>query len=181
MSENAVKNAVRDLITANKALLVTDLTSQGQPRTINQVTISSLTPPTGYFFIAVAVTSVRHTIRAGFSKTTAVPPSQAVYTVDIEISDYILLDTTDDQPFEQATLNFGLFTDRLVALLRKTYWITDSATGSKFRLSEDRTVNKNNVDVTWEEAAQFHSLLGCRLSFQLLEECTDDTILYPEP
>lgn len=177
MNELAVRRTIKQLLVDNNSTFVTGLTFQGQPRTVHQVTYSSLTPPTGYFYINVTVSNARTRTRTGFGRTTAVPPSEAVYSVNIDISDYAVGDPTENQLFEKMDAEFQLFSDRIVAKLRETYWFTDS-TGLKFRLEEDRNVTKNNLSSNWEEAAQYHALLYCRLTLTLIEECTDDDTLY---
>lgn len=177
MNELAVRRTIKQLINDNESTLISGLTFQGQTRAIHQVTYSSLTPPTGYFFISVTVSNARTRNRGGFGRTTAVPPSEAEYSINIDISDYAVSTPTEDQLFEKMDAEFQLFTDRLVALLRESYRLTDSS-GLTFRLDNDRNVIKNNISTTWEEAAQYHSLLYSRITLTLLEECTDDATLY---
>jgi hypothetical protein len=177
MNELAVRRTVKDLILNNESTLVQGLIFQGQSRYINQVTYSVITPPNGYFFITVSVTRATTSTRTGFGRTTSVPPSEVEYSVVVDISDYAVATFGEDAMYEAMDSEFQLFTDRLVALFRSSYWMTDS-TGLKFRLDSERSVLKSNLSETWVEASNYHALLYTRISFTLLEECTDDTFLY---
>ena len=178
MNENAARLALKSLIVDNADMLVDGFSKQGASREIHQVTTSSLTPPTGYFFVSIIVTNSVAEVREGFGRTTAVPPSQATYSIAIDIADYALGDPSEDQLFEKLDSEFQIFTDRIVSLIRETRFLTHDDTGLKFRLTDSRSVTKNNVSANWEEAAQYAALLGCRITFTLLEECTDDSTLY---
>lgn len=177
MNELRVRAAIKDLIVDNKTVLVQGLFAQGQPRKVHQVTYSASTPPTGYFFVNVSTSTNRDRIRPGFGQTGTASPSETEYTVIIDVSDYISGHPAEDQLFEKMDAEFQLFTDRIVALLRGSYWLIDS-NGLMLRLDNDRTVSKNNFTQSWEEAAQYHSLLYSRITFQVFEPCTDDATLY---
>lgn len=178
MNELIVRNTLKSFIDNIKDDLVLDITFQGEQKVIYQITRSSLTPPQGYVFISISVENARTKIRNGFGKTTSVPPSQAEYDVVIDIADYAVGDYTEDQLYEKMDSDFQIITDRLIAKLREGYWFTSEDGGSRFRLDNDRTINKNNISTSWDEAAQYHAMLYCRITFQLLEECTDDSTLY---
>lgn len=178
MNENAVRQAIKTLITNNASTLVTGLTFQGQPREIHQITTSLFTPPTGYYFIAISCISNIETIRTGF-KTTAVPPSQATYQMSIEVSDYAIATDSDEEPFEQMDTDFQILTDRLISLLREERWIVNTSKSTQYRLDNERRITKNNLSQIWEDAAQYHAMLYCRVTFNLIEECTDSDNLYP--
>lgn len=177
MNELAVRQTIKNLILVNSPLLVIGLTLQGQPRNVHQVTYSSLTPPTGYYYINITVSNIRTNNRRGFGRTAAMSPSEAEYTVNIDISDYAVGTPGENQLFEKMDAEFQLFTDRLVAILRENYRLTNSS-GLTFRLDDERNVTKNNISTSWEEAAQYHALLYSRITFALIEECTDDSTLY---
>lgn len=177
MNELAVRRTIKQVILDNEADLVQGLFLQGMPRSISKVTYSGLTPPTGYFFLSVTTTTNRDTNRRGFGRTTALTMSEAEYNVNIDISDYVVGTPGENQLFEKMDAEFQLFTDRLVSKLRENYNFTDSS-GLQFKLDEDRTVTKNNLGTSWEEAAQYHALLYARITFTLIEECTDDSLLF---
>lgn len=177
MNELAVRRTIKQVILANESTLIQGLELQGLPRNIHQVTYSTLTPPTGYFFLAISTTNDDTRNRSNFGRTTGLTMSEAVYNVNIDVSDYVVGTPGEDQLFEKMDAEFQLFTDRLVSKLRETYRLTDSS-GLTFRLDNDRNVTKNNLGTSWEEAAQYHALLYCRITFSLIEECTDDTTLY---
>lgn len=177
MNELAVRRTIKQTILENEDDLVQGLLLQNQPRAIHQVTYSTLTPPTGYFFVSVTTTTNRDSNRRGFGRTTALTLSEAEYNVNIDVSDYVVGTPGENQLFEKMDAEFQLFTDRLVSKLRETYYFTDSS-GLKFKLDEDRTVTKNNLGTSWEEAAQYHALLYTRITFTLIEECTDDSLLF---
>lgn len=178
MNESVVRKTLKNLILTNEDKLVTELYFQGNPRTIHQVTTSTLTPPTGYYFISITTTSIATNNRPKFGNTSGMAPSEAKYEVMIEIADYVIGTTTEDELFEKMDGDFQLFTDRLVSLLRETRWIEDLESKSMFRLNNERSMIKNNVGSGWEEASQYHAMLYSRITFQLLEECTDDSKLY---
>ena len=178
MSETLVRNAVKELLVDNSNLFVSGLETQGNPRVIHQISKSQLTPPTGYYYINIYVTTVDVEDNPKF-KTTSIPPSQAIYSINIEISDYAYQAIDDeDQLFEKMDGEFQLLTDRIVAKIRESRWITDNSTSKEFKLYNSRRVSKNNLSTSWEEASQYHALLYSRITFQVIDECTDDVNLY---
>lgn len=177
MNELRVRVALKNVIESNKATFVQDLEFQEQPRVIHQVTYSILTPPTGYYFVNISVNNATDTNRTGFGRTTGMSPSQAEYDVVIEIADYAVSTIGEDQMYEKMDADFQLFTDRIIAKLREAYWIVDTD-NFKIRLSETRTITKSNLSSIWTESAQYHAMLYARLTFSIIEECTDDSTLY---
>lgn len=178
MNEGAVRRTLKTLLNNNKTTLVSGLTAQGQPRLFNQITTSTLTPPRFYYFASISVERVETELRPGFEKTASTGPSQAIYDIAIELSDYAISSSGEDQLYEKMDSDFQLFGDRVVSLLRSSYWMEDSTTNLKFRLFERKTVSKSNLSSIWTDAESYHALLYCRITFQLIEECTDDTVLY---
>lgn len=178
MNESTLRKTIKTLIKNEESDLVLGLSFQGLSRNIHQITTSSLTPPTGYYFINIVVTNYSARTRNGFGNTTSVPPSEAEYSVLIEISDYAIGNPTEDQLFEKMDYDFQLFTDRIVDKLRENRYMTDIDSGTKFTLDDERNVNKTNISASWEEAAQYHALLHSRITFDVLQECTDSSTLY---
>ncbi len=178
MNEVAALTAVKDLIDSNKETLVQGFVHQGVAREIKQITISSLTPAIDYYFIAIYTDTDEDLTRTGFGTTTALAPSQSIYGMIVEVSDYVVFTSTEDELYEEMDSDFRKLCDRIIKLLRESYWITDANTSIKFKLMEDRRVTKENLTDIATNAAEYHSMCYCRISFQLIDECTDDTTLY---
>lgn len=178
MNELAARKAIKQLLVNNKDVFVDGLVFQGNPREIHQITMSQLTPPTGYYFINIYVSNVRDTNNSIF-KNAAKPPTISEYDINIEISDYAVGDYyTEDQLFERMDGDFQLFTDRIVAKLRETMYITDIDSGISFTILDGKNIIKNNLSSTWEEATEYHAILYSRINFTLVDNCNDDSTLY---
>ena len=177
MNENNVRKTLKKIISNSASTLVSGLTFQDEPRVIHQITYSTMTPPTGYYFISISTRDVVDNNRTGFNNV-RVAPSQSSYSVVIEVSDYAVADNSEDQIFEKMDGDFQIFTDRIIALLRTDYKLVDPDTNKEYVLDRDRTINKSNLSNIWEDAAQYHAMLYARITFRLYDECTDDSSLY---
>lgn len=178
MNELALRKTLKTLIENNELLLVSNLTFQGEPRVIHQITYSTMTPPTGYYFISISISDVVDANRTGFGTTKRLAPSQTTYSVVIEISDYAVSSSGENQMFEKMDGDFQVFTDRIIALLRADYRIVDALSNKEYVLDQDRTINKSNLSNIWEDAANYHAMLYSRITFRLIDECTNDSTLY---
>lgn len=179
-NEAAVRRAIKTLINDNGTTLVQDIYQDGIQKQIEQITTSVLTAPSSYFFIAISTTDVRDKVRTGFENSNAsIPPSEAEYDLVIEVTNVATSSSEDDQMYENVDSDFQTLGDRIVSLIRSTRWITDSVTSQKYRLvGNERLINKTNLTSIFTEGSQYYSMLYSRISFTLLEECTDDTELY---
>ena len=180
MDENSVREALRELLLAEKTDLLLNLTAQGVSREIGTLTVTTLAAPSDYFYIGISVVNSREQVRGNLGRTAINVPSQAEYDVLIEVSDYgISQPGLEKYMFEKMDKDFNLFTDRIVNKLRSNYFITNSDNGSKYKLLEpERSVNKDNLSGQWPDAEGYHPLFYAQITFTLLEECTDSTKLY---
>lgn len=177
MNESAVRLALKKIISNSEAQLVSGLTNQGNPRRINQITTSSLTPPNGYYFISI-ITSENFTTNASGYRNTLLGPSEASYGVVIEIADYAMFTYGEDEAYEQMDSDFQIFTDRIVSKLRESFKIIDPDTNKEYFLDQERRVIKTNLSEIWEDAAQYHAMLNATITFRLNDKCTDADTLY---
>lgn len=170
MDEVLVRVALKALIESNQASLVAGLTSQGQSRSIHQITYSSLTPPTQYYFVSIWTDNVVQRTRQGFGRTVALPPSEVDYHIVIEIADYAVASPgNEDEVFEKMDSDFQRFGDRLVNLLRSTATIIYDDT--TYKLRDPREVTKENQSDIAVNASNFHSMVYSRITFTLTQEC----------
>lgn len=181
MNEVAALNSIKSLINTNKATLVDGLVHQGEQREIEQITISTLTPPNEYYFISIYTDRDEDTNREGFGRTTRLAPTTTNYSMIIELVDYAVIVAGEEEQYETMDSDFKKLCDRVVKLLRASAEITYTDAQSNnfiFRLDNTRSVIKENLTDVWTEAEGYASMLYCRISFNLLDECTDDSTLY---
>lgn len=187
MNENAVLAAMGNLISTNAATLVDGLDRQGNPRTIGQITRSSLTPATKYFYIALDVTEVtgQSVPDQNMPRQLQKPIREARYNCVIGITDDAYIQIGEEQPYERLHQDFRLFTDRIVDLIEQTppFLGPDNQKYELLRTgaTSDRVVRKRNLTGTYIEAEGQgeHALFYCQLDFVLVEKCPDPSLLYP--
>lgn len=177
MDEHIIREVLKKLITDNSSKLVSGLSKQGQSREIFQVSTSSLTPIRGYYFVSIWVDSPEVEADTNI-RNVGVPPSRATYPVVIEIGDYAVGTAGEDQLYEDVDRDFQLFGDRIVDLIRKSYWLKNTETGKKYHLEETRSVSKKNLSDVAQSASEYHAMLYSRITFNIIDDCTDPETLY---
>lgn len=146
--ESEVRQAIKNLIEANKTSLLSTLT---KTRTIHQVTTSVLTPPEDYFFILVYVSNVhKSSLEARSVQVSGL--ETITYTVHVVVIDYAEVDINlDAEEFETADADFQKLTDGIANLINSQKWFTVGTTKGqlvKTRSNEtDRVINKTNETV----------------------------------
>lgn len=127
MDTVAVKQSIKDLIRDNQATLLSGLDKQGRERIIQTVSTSSLTPPDGYYFIAILVPdSLEKSNPNRGVRTTRHPTSMAEYDINIIVADEAIMRIGEEHHYEGMQEDFDEFIDRLVALIRDQNWIGSS-------------------------------------------------------
>lgn len=153
MDTAAVKQQIKDLILDqdNKATLLLGLSKQGRERGIATITTSSLTPPDGYFYIAIAIPSSNEKSdpKAGV-KTARHPIRMAEYSIEVIVADEALMSITEEEHYERMQTDFDNFVDRLIALIKDQTWI---GTNPKLQLKRrpgdgDREIKKDEFSGT---------------------------------
>lgn len=180
MNIDAVKQALRTLVVNNTSTLVTGLSHQGVARTIEHVTTSLMTPPTGYYYVSINVTDVREASKIRQLANANMPPRTAVYDVTIHVADYAVMKVGDAELYTTDQTYFDDLVDRISKLISDQTWI---GTSPRFRLvrseTEGRVIERSNALQPWfDELEQFHAMLVSQLRFQLAEEQTNDSLLY---
>lgn len=170
MSEVSAKKSIQRLLELNANDLLSGIIRFDVQRTFQHITRSPLTPPTGYYFVAVFVENKRN--RKFFDPTnddTGIKTKQ--YRINISLVDYIFGVTGEDQLYEAMTDDFNTVTDRIIELIDPTDSFTyffDEA--SRFRLTTDTEVSCDNTPVSWEEAETYHAVLIADITFDI-ETC----------
>ena len=170
LDEGAARKAIKQFIAANQDFLLDSIVQQGNDRKIKHNTVSLNTPPTGYFYIATYCTAP--TLYSTHGKLKQVSSLvKAQYPTTIMLVDYVSGHAGEDELFEQAELDFLLFTDRLVNLIYETARFTDEDTNKCFTIeksfSTDRLITKSNRETNWTEAEVYHAVKFCEISFTL--------------
>ena len=185
MNEQAILDGLKTLIRANEATLVQGLTHQGQPRAIAVLSTSIFTPPTAYYWVALECSTVPETSRSGQFITVEMPPRSVFYNAEIHCADYLIGVAGEEELFETMHNDFRTFCDRVSKLVSDAHWIPDATSNPRVRLTRsrdagaDRRIEKTNTNMGWQEAEQYHALAYAQLRFTVVDENTDDTLLYP--
>lgn len=164
MDENSLRLKLRQLVLDNEATLVDGFIHQGVQRTIHQVAVSNLTPPTGYYFIRILVENSTESKLAIINKVKG--KKQANHSVVIGIADYAKYQSAENMPFELMDGDFQKFTDRLVSLFDSITYL------DCYRLvTESREFDKYNLTDTFEIAEGYAALMYSEIRFTMVEEC----------
>ena len=169
MNEKEARLAVKELIDTNSATLLSGLTHFGQAREFVHLTTSAITPPTGYYFVAIYVINSRQTaMKIGTGNPSPIP--QIFHNMEIAIVDYVDGEDGETELYENMDSDFQILGDRIVNLLKEQLFIVSSG-GIKFRINrQEPTVTKTNRPVTWEDGDAFYAMLFADINFEL-EEC----------
>lgn len=170
MSEVSAKKSIQRLLESNATDLLEGIVRFDVQRTFAHISRSPLTPPTGYYFVAVFVENKRkRKFFDGFNDNVAIKTKQ--YRMNISLVDYIFGVTGEDQLFEAMTDDFNLVTDRILELIDPddtfTYFYDEA---NRFRLINDTEVSCDNTPVYWEEAETYHAVLMADITFEV-ETC----------
>lgn len=161
------KNAIKSLIVANKASLMSGLDRQGKERVIYHVTTSRGTPPRSYYYISVHARPIRRQVKLAVAND-ELDFLKTVYAIEVTVIDYLLPETGEDQPYESDTEDADTLIDRLVDLFENMGNITSGS--SRFRLSDPFSIEADPAIVNWEEAEAYHHVYVCDITFEL-EKC----------
>lgn len=165
MSEVSAKKSIQRFLEANATALLEGIVRFDVQREFKHITRSPLTPPTGYYFVAIFVENKgRQPFFEGVNDELAIKNKR--YRLNVAVVDYIFGVTGEDQLFEAMTDDFSTVTDRIMDLLEDedvTTYFYDETT--RFRLVSD--VSCDNTPVYWEEAETYHAVLMADITFEL--------------
>ena len=169
MNEKEARLAIQSLLNTNSSTLLSGISHFGQDRVFAHLTTSAITPPTGYYFIAVYAINIRETaMKIGTNNPSPIP--QIFHNMEIALVDYIDGITGETELYEQMDSDFQMLGDRIVDLLKDQLFIV-SPGSIKFRINrQEPTVTKTNRPVTWEDGDSFYAMLFADINFEL-EEC----------
>lgn len=170
MSEVSAKKSIQRLLEHNANSLLEGIIRFDVQRVFQHISRSPLTPPTGYYFVAVFVENKRkRKFFEGLNDDVGIKTKQ--YRINISLVDYIFGVTGEDQLFEAMTDDFNLVTDRILELIDPddtfTYFFDET---SRFRLAADTEVSCDNTPVYWEEGETYHAVLMADITFEI-ETC----------
>ena len=182
MSASGVVNGIKTEILSNEVSLTDGLQTRSE---IHQVTTSSLTAPTGYYFIHVSVTTDEYD--GGDARNSSTGLETVERELVIEVADEALADSREDEIFELSESDFRTFVERIVDLLRELGntggWVdyTETQTFSpdydnttRFRLvrsnQQNRRVRVNHLSGTWEDSETYGALFYAQILLRV-EEC----------
>lgn len=180
MHDGFLKDAIKELIRDNSSTLLKELMAQGEARQLGHLTTSILTPARSYYFVAIHCEESAEYSATSRSNQTQRPPRNVRYDVLIHIEEYAIPDDADEELYETAHRNFDKFVNRIASLIEQQNWI---GSGPKFRLERgenDRAIRRSNIPQMWyDEAEAYHAMLTSQLRFVLVQECVDNSVLYP--
>jgi hypothetical protein len=175
MYEAAAKDAIYNLIDANRSALLSGIIHQGQARAI-QLVREVLTPIQYAYYISLAVPSMSSYEDSG-SNVEFGGLLRASYNMELELLEYANALMGDEHIFHIAGRDFDLLVARLIKLLREQSSFTSSLHGTHvFKLARARRDSDNRrIDV---DAADLPSsrtggkpAFYVRLRFSLEEPC----------
>lgn len=170
MSEVSAKKSIQRLLENNANDLLQGIVRFDVQRVFQHITRSPLTPPTGYYFVAIFVENKR---KRTFSESAndEIDIKIKQYRVNISLVDYIFGVTGETQLYEAMTDDFNLITDRIIELIDPddtfTYFYDET---NRFRLTTGTEVSCDNTPVFWEEAETYHAVLIADITFDI-ETC----------
>lgn len=161
INENDLLDYLRTLINGNTSSLFSGIVQQGQQRGFAHITQSTLTPPTGYYFLAMDIKSVAPVAKLQVLDTTITAP---LYTVELTVVDYLTPADNETELYERYHRDFRTVTDRLYNLLD-----THQFTG-QWRRPDQYNLTKQNQPIGFEEAESYHAYATSTLTF-VVEGC----------
>lgn len=183
MNEIAATNAIKAVINAAKATLVSGLAQGGAARSIAHLETTSLAMPSGYYAIAIDCLAAQEYEMDSRNIVTVVAADglqHTVYEMAIRIADYAMPEPGEATAYITAHTNFRKLTDRIVKLLRETKWYPNATTRPRFRLAvtqeQGSMIRKENEVITDDSLT--YMILAATLRFTLIDHCADSTALY---
>jgi hypothetical protein len=172
MSEVSAKRVIQNFFRDNESELLSGINHYGVQRTFSHITRSTLTPPTGYYFVAIHVDNKEFRKKLDPANDLFDIPKTWFYRLTVSILDYVGAVAGETELYEAMNDDFNLITDRIIDLLEKKYneqtYFTDNL--SRFRLFSDTDITCENSEIYWPEAESFAAYLISEIKFDL-EEC----------
>jgi hypothetical protein len=136
MSEVSAKRAIQNFFNDNETELLSGIVHYGQQRTFTHITRSTLTPPTGYYFIAIHVDNKELRKKLDPANDLFDIPKAKFYRLTVSILDYVGETVGETELYEAMNDDFNLLTDRVMDLLVEIYneqtYLTIICLGSDF-------------------------------------------------
>jgi len=168
ISEKNARYAVAEFLRQNADDYVDGLESSGLPREIKGIRVSAATPPTGYYFINVGTGPVDISADDGTNGQLSNPPFRVTYTVQISITDYAVIQPTDEGSFDAMDMAIKTLADRIVTSLlvakKISYEGVDYCLGG---LDNDINIGKTHFTSTWADAQDGDVIFFTQLEFQM--------------
>lgn len=168
ISEKNVRLAIAEFIRDNESEYMEGLMSSGLPRKIEEVTISAVTPPKGYYYVNIGTGPV-DIEPDDFTNTQLQNPAYRVtYTVNINITDYAVIQPTDEGSYDAMDMDMKTFGDRIITSLLMTDTI--SYGGVDYCLSgldNDLNIGKTHFSTTWADAQSGDVVFFTQIEFRI--------------
>ena len=161
-STKNVLNAVKNWLEDNKSNFLTDIDN----REIEQITISKLAIPYGYYFILVHTVGNTQTHSIGANTYKGIQSNE--YPVGITIIDKAELMINDDSDFELYALDFASLCDKIVQSLYESESIGNFKIKSNTNEEANRSIrfiDNTVLNLTDDDAFEF--VLAGQISFVL--------------
>jgi hypothetical protein len=177
MNEAAAINVLYDLIDSNNEMFVDGLELNGEQRHIRTLSRTVMTPPLSFYAIHFHVASSFMRPSIGQAQVRN-PVMEASYSASIFATDFAQITSGETSAFETQHDQFRVFTDRIAVLIKDQFWMTDVVTGLKFRLPEEKRIDKINTIQRYDQETAWPKVMVAVISFDLLQQCADDAGLY---
>lgn len=170
MNENEVRQTIKNLILNNETTILDSITQQGQQRTFAHITTSSITPPTGYYYVNITTDSPVLSYRdEGIN--VLISSKIITYPVSVVLVDHVQPTFGEDELYETTDSDFQVVGDRMVNLLADIIDTNGKLTSPNnlvYTLGD--TITKSNLATSWTDAESYHAVLSSEIRFEL-EEC----------
>jgi len=162
-----ILQTIRALIEDNATDILDGIIVSGVQREFEHITTSPVTPPTGYYFVAIDAEPISLSEDSGPNVLKG--NKIANYGVVISIVDYIYGVRGETELYETMHNQFRDVADRLQELIYDQDTFISPDTTHKYTLV-DFDVDRNDLSTSWEDSENYQAVVGTEIRFEL-EEC----------
>lgn len=162
-NESNLRQEIKEWLLDNEAEFFDGIYAFGEQRRFAQVSKTTLTPPTGYFFCSINVRDI-------IEESNPIVPSitKTEYRVIITIVDYIGSEEQGlehEQLYERMDESFRTVTDRVMNKLRESSFTAFKVLDEE---GSEKRIQKINSDASWSEGEIYHLLVVATIEFTMV-------------
>lgn len=161
--ESQARQAIQTFLQTNESEFFSGIVQQQQQRGFQHVTVSRVTPPTGYYYACVFCSNRDEVTNIGISNDLYDEKSDRYY-IELTIVDAITITLGEEELYESNDVDFQTVTDRIYEKIKSsTYFNTGTVS---FRKTNDN-VRKVNESPYYSDAEIDTPLLLSTITFSV--------------